>query len=220
MTLATCYNIGKTMNRFTERQQFSSDVYISDFTQYRNERLKADATSEVLEDEKIPHGVDITEAASPIVDSFHISNKRHVSITAINFERNMQYFRDADGNDLSQCECLTYADGATSKGWLMLHELKYCKLSNIETNFDAAVGQIERTFLHLRDDFQDNPFLKDGQFRYYWIISIPEHTDESPFDGFAYDGDRILEMNRQYNCNIWGVNEVEVLNTGYLKAVK
>jgi hypothetical protein len=208
------------MNRFTVRRQFTSDVFITDYTQYRSERLKAGATNEELNDEGIPHGVDITDFPSTILDSFHIVNKRHVSITAINFECNMQYFRNADGHDLSQCECISYADGATSKGWLMLHELKYCKSNNIETNFDAAVGQIERTYLHLRDDFQDTPFLKDRQYRYYWVISIPEHSEASPFEGFDYDEDRVLEMNSQYNCMIWGVNQVEVLNTGYLRAIK
>lgn len=208
------------MNRFTVRQQFTSDVFITDYTQYRSEQLKADATNGELNDEDIPQGVDITDSPSTILDSFHIANKRHVSITAINFERNMQYFRDANGRDLSQCECLSYADGATSKGWLMLHELKYCKSNNIETNFDAAVGQIERTYLHLRDDFQNAPFLKDGQYHYYWVISIPEHSEASPFYGFDYDEDRVLEMNSQYNCMIWGINQVEVLNTGFLRAIK
>ncbi len=208
------------MNRFTVRQQFSSDVYITDYTHYRSDRLKAGATKEELNDEGIPQGVDITDSPSPILDSFHITNKRQVSITAINFERNMQFFRDADGHDLSQCECLSYADGATSKGWLMLHELKYCKSNNIETNFDAAVKQIERTYLHLRDDFQDAPFLKDGQYRYYWVISIPDHLELSPFSGFDYDEDRVLELNGQYNCTIWGINQVEVLNTGFLRAIK
>lgn len=208
------------MNRFTERQRYSSDVYITDYSQYRNARLKSGVTNEELNNEGIPQGVDITDYPSTILDSFHIVNKHHISITAINFEHNMQYFRDADGNDLSQCECLCYADGATSKGWLMLNELKYCKLDNIATNFDAAVGQIERTYLHLRDDFQNTPFLKDGQYRYYWIISIPEHSEASPFDGFDYDEDRVLEMNSQYKCTILGVNQVEVLNTGFLRARK
>ena len=208
------------MNRFSVREQFTSDVYITDYTQYRNGRINAGATDKELDDENIPQGVDITNSPSAVIDSFHIVNRHHVSIMAINFEKNMHFFRDADGNDLSQCECLTFADGATSKGWMMLHELKYCKFDNIQTNFDAAVGQIERTYLHLRDDFQDNPFLKDNQYRYYWIISIPEHSEASPFDGFDYDGDRILELNSNYNCTIWGVNQVEVLNTGYVRALK
>lgn len=208
------------MNRFTVRQQFTSDIYIADYTQYRSERMKTGATNEQLDDEGIPNGIDITCSPSTKLGFFHIINKHRVSITAINFERNMMYFRDADGHDLSQCECLSYADGATSKGWLMLHELKYCKVNNIQTNFDIAVGQIERTYIHLRDDFYDAPFLRDGQFRYYWIISIPEHSEASPFDGFDYDGDRVLELNRQYNCFIWGVNQVEILNTGFLRAKK
>lgn len=208
------------MNRFTIKQHFTSDVYIADYTQYRNERLRAGATNDELNDEGIPHGVDIKDTPSTIVECFHIANKRHVSITAVNFEHNMQFFRDADGKDLSQCECLSFADGATGKGWLMFHELKYCKLDNIQTNFDAAVGQIERTYLHLRDDFKDNPFLKDGQYRYYWVVSIPEHSEASPFDGFDYDEDRVLEMNSKYKCIIWGVNQVEVLNTGFVRALK
>lgn len=208
------------MNRFIIRQHFTSDVYITDYTQYRSERLKTGATIKELNDEGIPKGIDITDSLPAFLDSFHVTNNHHISITVINFEHNMQYFRDSDGRDLSQCECLSYADGATSKGWLMLHELKYCKSNNIETNFDAAVGQIERTYLHLRDDFQEAPFLKDRQYRYYWVISIPEHSEASPFDGFYYDEDKILEMNSRYNCMIWGVNQVEVLNTGYLRAMK
>ena len=208
------------MNRFTVRQQFTSDMYITDYTQYRNECIKAGTTNEELNNRAIPQGVDITNSPSSILDSFHVVNKHHVSIAAINFERNKQFFRDANGHDLSQCECLSYADGATSKGWLMLHELKYCKSDNIQTNFDAAIGQIERTYLHLRDDFQDSPFLTDDQYRYYWVISIPEHSEESPFDGFDYDSNRVLEMNQQYNCTIFGVNKVEVLNTGFVRAVK
>ena len=208
------------MNRFAVRQQFTCDVYITDYTQYRNECIKAGTTNEELNNRAIPQGVDITDLPSSILDSFHISNNHHVSITAINFESNMQFFRDVNGYDLSQCECLSFADKATSKGWLMLHELKYCKENNIETNFDAAVRQIERTYRHLRDDFQNNPFLKDGQYRYYWVISIPGHSEVSPFDGFDYDEDRVLEMNSQYKCTIWGVNQVEVLNTGFLRAIK
>ena len=111
------------MNRFTVRQRYSSEVYITDYTQYRSGRLKAGATNEELNREGIPQGVDITDSPSSILESFHIINKHHISITVINLERNMQYFRDADGNDLSQCECLSYADEATSKGWLMFSQL-------------------------------------------------------------------------------------------------
>ena len=51
-------------------------------------------------------------------------------------------------------------------------------------------------------------------------LSIPEHSEESPFDGFDYDSNRVLEMNKKYNCTIFGVNKVEVLNTGFVRAVK
>lgn len=79
------------MNRFTERQRYSSDVYITDYTQYRSVRLMAGATNDELIKEGIPEGVDITNSPSTILDSFHIVNKHHVSITAINLERNMQF---------------------------------------------------------------------------------------------------------------------------------
>ena len=45
----------------------------------------------------------------------------------------------------------------------------------------------------------------------------PSSSDAIDFD---YDEDRVLEMNSQYKCTILGVNQVEVLNTGFLRARK
>lgn len=52
------------------------------------------------------------------------------------------------------------------------------------------------------------------------MLQIKNISEASPFDGFDYDEDRVLEMNSQYKCTIWGVNHVEVLNTGFLRARK
>lgn len=56
--------------------------------------------------------------------------------------------------------------------------------------------------------------------RVYWIISIPDHSRKAPFDAFVLDQDKKLKYKQDLDVIIFGENEVEVLNEGYLRVTK
>ena len=192
-------------NVFIEPLRFESDIYVGDYTQY----TKSYPTSSKA-------GVCITSQPPLDILSLRFVNKQHIPVLAINFEKNLHYFDTMDKGRISNCECMLVSDKARKKGWLVLAELKYCggNPRTIMDNFEKALSQLKETFLFLRDV---KHLFADDDYRYHWVISMPEHDDLVPFSQFYPSPEKILEYKDLYHVNLISTNEVEIRTHQHLR---
>lgn len=194
---------------FAQTGRHTGDIYVADYTQYSKEHSDC------------PNGVVISDDKPDDIDSLAFYNPNNVPVISVNFEENEPFFRTGEKNHThSSCECMLVSDPDTAKKrWLALVELKYCKAAdrNITSNFENAISQLESTFLYLRDT--KNVFSKD-EYRYFWVVSLPEHSDKAPFSAFAWSQDDALSYNELYNVTIYSDNQVEIWTGSVLKPKK
>ena len=63
------------------------------------------------------------------------------------------------------------------------------------------------TFLYLRDEVK---LFAGDQYRYYWVVSMPEHSDKIPFSAFVLSQDELMEYKTLYNSVIISDNIVDI----------
>ena len=165
---------------FRETERFESDFYIGDYTRYSESHPTCGKTGVVM-------------SSMPFADikTLHFENKQHIPVLAVNFEKNLSYFRGNDHELVSNCECMLVSDKARKKGWLVLAELKYCggDPRTVNDNFEKALSQVKDTFLYLRDI---KHLFGESDYRYIWVVSLPEHDEMIPFSQFYPSPERIL----------------------------
>ena len=127
----------------------------------------------------------------------------------MNFENNQALFKPNGRDKVSNCECMLVSEQGNQKRWLALTELKYCKGKdrNIASNFETALGQLRDTFVYLRDEVG---LFGINDYRYFWIISMPEHNDKIPFSAFVLTQDELMEYKNLYNTVIISDNVVDI----------
>ena len=183
---------------FKEIIRFESDFFVGDYKQY----------AESQGDSKFS-GVILSNVPLPEIRSLHFLNRQHVPVLAVNFEKNLGYFKEDDGRLVSNCECMLVSDKARRKGWLILAELKYCggNPRTINDNFEKAITQLRDTFLYLRDK---KHLFGIGDFRYIWVVSLPEHDELIPFSQFYPSPERLLDYKEKLNVNLISSNIIEI----------
>ena len=193
---------------FSNVYSFDGDFFVGDYTEYKK-------SHPAFKDVK---GVLITSTKRNEIGFLHFHNKNNVKVKAINFEENPAFLKDNNGNLVSQCECFCVADKQKGKAWLAFVELKYCKgaKENIISNFASAINQVKNSHLFLRDDTK---ILEQKKFHIYWVISMPEHSDQTPFTAFAISQDDILSYKEDYGATIIGDTDVEILNSGFIRGM-
>lgn len=183
---------------FNETLRFDTDIYVCDYTQYAVSHPECQHT-----------GVTIANVPFPDIQSLHFLNKQHVPVLVVNFEKNLSYFKDNQGNLVPNCECMLVSDKAHKKGWLILAELKYCggNPRTVNEYFEKALSQVRDTFLYLRDV---KHLFDTDTFRYIWIVSLPEHDDLIPFSQFYSSPERILQYKEDFHVNLICSNTIEI----------
>ena len=183
---------------FRETERFESDFYIGDYTQYA-------ANNPTFENV----GVKMSNIPLSSIKALHFVNKQHIPVLAVNFEKNLSYFRNDGGELVSNCECMLVSDKARKKGWLILAELKYCggNPRTVNENFEKALSQVRETFLYLRDK---RHLFGMTDFRYIWVVSLPEHDEMIPFSQFYPSPERILAYKEQFHINLICSNIIEI----------
>lgn len=184
--------------RFAKSLHHVADVYVADYTQYASEHQEVAKRGVVVSDEK-----------PDLIGSLHFRNPNSVRVLSVNFEKNPALFKRDNGTKVSSCECMLISEQGTRKRWLALVELKYCKGEdrNIETNFTDALTQLRSTFLYLRDEVK---LFGADEYKYYWIISLPDHNDKIPFSAFVLTQDELVEYKSLYNSVIISDNVVDI----------
>jgi hypothetical protein len=185
-------------NQFANVQHHVGDVYVADYTQFASEHP-----------ELAERGVVVSDLKPEQIGSLLFRNPNGVKVLSVNFEKNSAVFKFEDGGKVSNCECMLVSEQGNKKRWLALAELKYCKGEdrNIASNFEDALGQLRDTFLHLRDVAG---LFKDDDYRYFWIVSMPEHSDKVPFSAFVLSQDELMAYKDLYNSVIISDNVVDI----------
>ena len=190
---------------FKDTIRFESDFYVGDYNEYARGHKDCHYS-----------GVTISDTLLPDIQSLHFINKRHIPVLAINFEKNLGYFKDDKGKLVSNCECMLVSDKARRKGWLILAELKYCggNPRTVNDNFENALAQVKATFLYLRDEKQ---LFGPGDYNYVWVISLPEHDDLIPFSQFYPSPERLLDYKEKLNVNLICSNVIDILTHQHVR---
>ncbi len=185
-------------NRFTNVQHHIGDVYVADYTQFASEHP-----------ELATRGVVVSDVKPEMIGSLLFRNPNGVKVLSVNFENNQALFKPNGRDKVSNCECMLVSEQGNQKRWLALTELKYCKGKdrNIASNFETALGQLRDTFVYLRDEVG---LFGINDYRYFWIISMPEHNDKIPFSAFVLTQDELMEYKNLYNTVIISDNVVDI----------
>lgn len=184
---------------FSNIRHHCGDVFVADYTQYAQSHPGSSLK-----------GVAISDAKPPLIGSLAFENPNGVKLMSVNFEENLHFFRPDGGKRTStNCECMLASEDGNKRRWLALAELKYCQGEdrNIVSNFSKALSQLEETFLYLVD--KKKLFTKND-YRFYWVISMPEHSDKVPFSAFVLSQDEELEYKDKYNSIIISDNRVVI----------
>lgn len=156
-----------------EIREYTSDLYIADYTQQTQSR----------------RGVVIESTLPNDIYSFPIRNPNSVNICTVIFDGKSF----VDGEDsLSQCECMGFANAeATNHPWVLLLELKYCTRKNAKSNIIGATKQVFKTLEHLKA-----ANVISGKQRCYLIVSLPNPSNQ-PYDGWGLTQDEKTELKAQ-----------------------
>lgn len=187
---------------FNGVQCIGGDVWVADYTE-----------STKNQPAPLRKGVTIQNHSFDDIASFHLHNKNHIDILAVNFECNKGFFPAG----VQDCECMLRPKDV-GKGWMLLCELKYCKEDNIGTNADKAYHQLLDTWKLL----DGKRFYDRKHCHIYLNISIPEHqySLEPPFSGFIANQDDQLRFLKKHRIHLLGVNDILAVTSGILQKVK
>lgn len=190
---------------FKDTTRFESDFYVGDYKQYAQNNRDCQYT-----------GVTMLNFPLPNIPCLRFVNKQHVPVLAINFEKNLSYFKNEKDELVSNCECMLVSDKARKKGWLILAELKYCggNPRTVNENFELALSQVRDTFLFLRDQ---KKLFGVEDYRYIWVVSLPEHDDLIPFSQFYSSPERILDYKEKLHVNLISSNIIEILTHQHVR---
>lgn len=197
------------MTNFSNYEELSSDLYISDYTNYKGE-------SPVQGVDVVSTELDIHKEWPPL----HIHNPQHVPILVANMEHNPSINKKKDGKLCKQCECLCISEQSEidDKPWFALVELKCCndQERNIESNLQGTITKLKEHHKHLRDE---KKIITTGTYHYYWIISIPTSYNP-PFKSFMWTDDYLISINEKYDgAIIIGDNDIIVVDGSELKGL-
>lgn len=194
---------------FINYEEISTDLYISDYTQYTGE-----APSKGVDIKTSP--LDIHKKWPPL----HIHNPQYIKILVANMEHNKSINKQNNGKLCKQCECLCISEQPEEGDlpWFALVELKCCKdeKRNIESNLQNAITKLKKHHVHLRDN---KNIIKTGSYHYYWIISIPTSYDP-PFKSFIWTEDYLTDINEKFDgAIIIGDNDILALDGSELNGM-
>ena len=192
-------------NVFHNHQNFDGDIYVADYTEFAKEHCEKNGIGVVISDKEPEETASLT-----------FRNPNKVPVLAVNFEKNEVVFRLVGKEKVSNCECMLVSRQGSKNRWVALAELKYCKGedTNIIRNFETALIQLRETFLYLRD----KKHIFDSQtYRFFWIISMPEHNERIPFGAFFFSQDERTKYKNTYGVNIIDDNVVNIWTGTVLK---
>jgi len=165
----------------------NDDIYIADYSNQTNNRRT----------------VEIQASKPDDIDCFYIANTNHIELGICIF--NHDSFLDADGNSLTQCECISFPASATIiKPWVLFLELKYCLFKNATKKLNEAKKQVFATMNY----YKLKEIIEHGQLCYL-IVSLPQQNN-SPFENFIMTPAENARLRKEEKIIFKGVNEISI----------
>ena len=190
----------KLERTFPKAKSYTGDVWVADYTLQTQSLPKKERKGVVISD---------TELSD--ICCFHLHNVSHIEMLGVNFEEHKSFFPEGCGD----CECLFKAKDVNRGGWLLLCELKSGKdeLPNNIANAGKAFNQLYDTWNLLRE----KKVFAVKKCKSFLNISMPKHSNETPFDSFLSLQDEKLEWLQQNKIKLLGVNDLLIINKGILQ---
>lgn len=176
-------------------ESFQEDVYIADFTDYKNE-----PKAEPVEFS----GVTVGTEENGILPSFVFKNPNKVEFVVVNDEKNPAVFTRENGKKVSNCECIILTNRHDNrKGWMVFLELKYCKPQNVYDRMLEGINQLKATCNYI---LKEKKLFDSSQYKKYMVISTPGVTPRDPFDASYFDQDYMLTVKEDTGANLKAAN--------------
>lgn len=143
----------------------------------------------------------ISEQPFDDIAFFHLKKNTpsNIEYIGINFEEHPAFIKG-----IENCECMFIAVSNVKKPWLLMLEMKYCEEDNIEGYAYKAYSQMKATL-----DKVDNLQLTDSsKFNRYFVYSVPEHEDRSPFGAFTLSQNETLRTYEKDGIQLLGNNKM------------
>ncbi len=178
---------------FSEAKYYEGDCYVADYTEK--------SSSE--------RGVEISEEPFEDISYFHLkkANNSHIRYIGVNFEEHTAFIRG-----IQNCECMFVSCMEVSKPWLMMLEMKYCEEDNIEGYVYKAYSQMYDTLAKVERE----GVLASGDYRKYFVYSVPEHADRAPFGEFTRTQNDTLRAYEEEGIQMIGNNRMLIATSQYL----
>jgi len=178
---------------FAKSRRFAGDCYVADYTNMTGSKP----------------GVVLSEQPLDDIAFFHLkkSTSANIEYIGVNFEEHPAFIKG-----IENCECMFMAVSNVKKPWLLMLELKYCSDDNIEDYAFKAYSQMKTTL-----DKIDNLYLIDSKkFNRYFVYSVPEHGDKSPFGAFTRTQNDTLRELEDKDLHLLGNNKMLIATPAHL----
>lgn len=176
---------------FPNWQLYQGDVYVADYTNLTQNMRK----------------LEISDVEPMGIDYFVLKNRIPIPVYGVNFEENPAFVAGS-----KMCECLFTPQRANSKPWVMLLEMKYCELKNLNHNAEDAFVQLKSSLAYL----ETKGVIDAEQHRVYLVVSLPMHTEHEPFMNFRITQEDSLRAFEEKGVHVLGVNSVLIATPNYL----
>lgn len=176
-----------------------ANIYVADFSE-RTNHLRGVEVSNFHPDCPID--------ASKKMDCMIIHNAMLIDVDFNIFDDSQ--FKNADGRDMTHCECCIYPTINHDKSWVIMLEIKDCKPKNISKYKDVARGQIISTAKY----FRDKNIITSHKV--YGVLSFPRSkvSFDSTIFGMPPDYKR---LKKEYNIAFLASNVVEIVDDTRIK---
>lgn len=181
-------------NYFKKARVYSGDCYVADYTR---------KTSSI-------RGVEISETPFDDIEYFHLkkrSSDMSINYVGVNFEEHETFIKG-----IENCECMFVSKTDKGRPWLMMLEMKYCESSNIEGHTFKAYRQMKDTL----DKIEREGVLHPGDYRRYFVYSVPEHSGDMPFGEFTRSQNDTLRAYEEEGIQLIGNNMMLIATPHYL----
>lgn len=183
---------------FKKARLYDKGVFVADYTQATHSRKGVVIATKEFED----------------IASFYLENENEIPFWSINFEEHEAFFRNIEGQLISNCECMFLPK--QKKGWVCLLELKYCYEYNIFRNQNKASSQLDTTLAAL---WCKGVLKREDVSKVYLNVAMPEYPQREPFVSFRRTQHQTL-MDAYNKVIRLGNNHLAILDQENIRAVR
>lgn len=184
-------------NFFKNAEIYTTDAYLMDYSHQTHSK----------------RGVEIHPTKPIDIDAMHLHNPSSLKYWVVNFEQHDDFFKQANGLLVSNCEAMLAAQGLDMP-WMLLVELKYGKEKNAKRNTKEAKDQLLDTL----DYLVEKHVVTHESHNFYLNSSAPAYDTMEPFLNFKQTQTARLEVLRSsgYKIRVLGYNNLLIVSNRHI----